>query len=100
IGQTDLFQLEDIEKVFLKESREAIWQLVPRSGDNETNANEARVFTFTGKPTRAALRETIIEAMEAKDARRTQWIGTTTDGTTEYYFPSKYKGVAVTPIVE
>lgn len=81
----------DLDKVFIKNSREAIWQL-----RNNYNTNEARLFILSGPPNTfkpLALTNSLVNTFEAGDLRKDNWIGQVTTGTTTYYYPFKYKNV-------
>lgn len=90
INNTSTYSFEnDLNKVFLKESSSAIWQLKPaRDGEN---AGEADVFLIYGTPDKGALTNNIINDFESNDQRFIKWTGTATDGTSTWYFPFKYK---------
>lgn len=84
-----LFSIEpELNEVFLKNSDEAIWQLMPRPGSNTLEAN---TFIFLGYPKQAALRTSFLAKFEPNDRRLISWVGTATYGSTSYYFPYKYK---------
>jgi hypothetical protein len=89
INNTSLFGLVSPDQVFLKNSREAIWQLKPLS--SSVNTNEGNIFILTTTPTNSALRAEFISAFEPGDNRRTNWVGSITAGSSTYYFPYKYK---------
>ncbi|MCM5663658.1 RagB/SusD family nutrient uptake outer membrane protein [Galbibacter mesophilus] len=90
----DAFILEpELEKVFLKGSRETIWQLMPEGVDRK-NAPEANLFVILAIPGQQyALTETLLKAFEEGDLRREEWVGsfTSNDGATTLQFPYKYK---------
>lgn len=96
IEQSNLYSLPtDVNKVFLANSSESIWQLL-----GIQNTNEAATFIFSGNPKIVSLRPEFVNSFEAGD-KRSAWVGTTTDGSTSYYYPYKYKVVGVTtPIQE
>lgn len=82
--------VDDLNTVFLNNSTGTIWQLAPQFSGN--NTLEAQTFQFTSAPPPTfALRNDLVDEFEAGDSRRTNWIGTVTDGTQNYYFPNKYK---------
>ncbi|WP_343303078.1 RagB/SusD family nutrient uptake outer membrane protein [Chitinophaga niabensis] len=88
--------LSDLNSVFLKNSKEAIWQL---SQDN-SNTADAITHIFKTNPVTYALSQNLITNFEPGDLRRSSWIGSTTVGIANYYFPNKYKVTATTPISE
>lgn len=81
--------LPDITKVFLKDSRETIWQLMPVVPDH--NSSEGYNYILTTKPNYVALSAQIVNAFEAGDKRKANWVGNFTSGSQSYYFTSKYK---------
>lgn len=87
---------QDVAKVFLKESRETIWQLVPVS--DYISSPEARWFVLTGTPSSLSqlVRPALLNAFENGDDRRTNWIGSFTNSVGTFIFPYKYK----TPYIE
>lgn len=91
--QYQLLSKDHLGDVFLKTSKEAIWQLQPV--EFGANSQEARVFILpsTGpsnlKP--VYLSDNLVNSFDNRDKRRTQWIsGVNVDGNI-YYFPNKYK---------
>ena len=92
ISQTSVYTLlDDLDQVFLANSREAIWQLSPiGSGNSTTATNEGQVFVATAR-TSIKLTEDFVGSMYANDRRTSHWIGHFTDQTGNFYFPYKYK---------
>ena len=96
LNQTGLYVWdEDLDKIFLKESRTTLWQLMPiQTGDN---TQEARTFSFiSGPPPLSALSNSLVEAFTPDDQRKVHWTTEVTDGTDVWYHTSKYKAVANT----
>jgi len=94
---TDLienFQLEmDLDRVFLKDSPETIWQL---QADDQfpINTREGGVLTIQLVPGQTyALTEQFLSAFEDNDLRYEQWTEpiSDTDNTITFYYPHKYK---------
>lgn len=85
------FQLEtDLDKVFLKDSPETLWQL--ESGVSGINTKEAFSFIFsTVPPPNSALSSHLINSIEVDDGRFDTWIGSLSDGSNTWYYPYKYK---------
>ncbi|MCM4164073.1 MULTISPECIES: RagB/SusD family nutrient uptake outer membrane protein [unclassified Arenibacter] len=87
--------LADLDKVFLANSREAIWQLLPVAP--QYNTWEGHYFILESDPAAAfakssyALNPNLIDDFDVTDARRTDWIGSYTTPDNEYFFPHKYK---------
>jgi hypothetical protein len=96
IAKTDQYELqeEDLNAVFLKTSKEAIWQLLPDGiASTNTYTYEASVFILLAPPTRAALRNELLNAFEEDDQRKTSWINsfTSSSGLSTWHYPFKYK---------
>lgn len=91
LSESSLYQLESqLTNVFLKKSRETIWQFQPsRIG---RNTDEATTFIFSsGPPPLVSLTNDFINSFETGDLRRTNWTrGVTSQGQT-WYHPYKYK---------
>jgi hypothetical protein len=86
--------------VFLKNSSEAIWQLLPIiSGDN-TIEGLTFIPTTGSTPSNVGVTDSLRNAFEALDSRKTSWIGSTTVAGVTYYFPYKYKVKAAAAITE
>ncbi|WP_228237695.1 RagB/SusD family nutrient uptake outer membrane protein [Allomuricauda sp. M10] len=79
----------DMDRVFLKDSPETLWQLGPGLPGN--NTKEAFTFVIVnGPPPNSALTQSLINSFEEGDARLEQWVGSVTDGSETWYFPYKY----------
>ncbi len=93
INNNSLFRIvADINGVFLKNSQEAIWQLMPVSPT--ANTYEAVVFvpaSATSLPTYAALTDQITNSFQVGDRRKTNWTGTQTVSGNTFSYPFKYK---------
>lgn len=92
ISNTLMFSLVNLNSVFLKNSNEAIWQLFPLAGRN--NSVEGNLFILNGTPTRSALNEDLIKNFEPGDLRGINWIGSIKVSSNTYYYPYKYKATA------
>lgn len=94
--------LEDsLNRVFLKGSAEAIWQMEP-GGAVGSNTMDARFFvdaTGSGPAvgTPVAMSDELAGAFEVGDGRRRNWVGQSVTSFGTYYYPYKYKdqGTAV-----
>lgn len=85
------YNLPDLNSVFIANSEEAIWQLLPVL----TFLNTADGFTFipystTVKP-QYAITDWLINAFEINDQRKLSWLGVNTVNGENYYYPFKYK---------
>lgn len=105
INNTALYSLvSDLNNVFLKNSTEAIWQLMPVP-TSSYNTPEAYQFILRGAPQtgdnfNTALSPQTFNAFETGDNRKTKWVSSITVGTTTYYFPYKYKVYSASAITE
>lgn len=90
ISNTSLYILEqDLNSVFLRDSPSTIWQLKPQEG-----ASTQEGFSFVlpyAPPSNVALREDFVYSFENGDKRRQAWVGEISDGSSQFYFPYKYK---------
>lgn len=86
-----LYRLETLDRVFLSESSEAIWQL-PANGANQETPEGASFIPFdaTYQPN-FVMSPQLLGAFESNDPRLTQWTNANTIGTDTYYYPNKYK---------
>ncbi len=95
IDATNHFALEtDLGKVFLKTSREAIWQLKPIATSMETrDANTVIPLATRTTPPIYSLSAGLLAAFDPADRRRAAWVDAFTPrgGTTPYLYPAKYK---------
>lgn len=90
IGHTALYMwVDELSKVFLKESAGTIWAFIPKTaGGNTTEAANFIIFTT---PAGSTLSKGLYDAFEKNDQRKIQWIGVYTQGLQTWYFPYKYK---------
>lgn len=92
IANKTLYDTVSLNDVFLKNSKEAIWQLQPVNIG--WNTEEARVFILTGAPNNSRpvyISPFLFNSFEPGDSRKTNWVGTRVSGATTYYYPNKYK---------
>ncbi|MES2454438.1 MAG: RagB/SusD family nutrient uptake outer membrane protein [Bacteroidota bacterium] len=86
--------LNDLNSVFLKNSKEAILQFVVPAIYSR-NTQEGNVFILNSAPspttTPVTLSNELISAFDAGDKRLTNWVGKTSVGTSSWFFPFKYK---------
>lgn len=96
INNIALYDTVPLADVFLKNSKEAIWQLQPVLANQ--NTQDAMTFILTGAPNSSRpvyISTFLINAFKVGDARRTTWIGTRTSGAITYNYPLKYKVSAI-----
>lgn len=85
----------DINQVFLKRSGETIWQY--DSGRSGSNTLDAQTYIFdSSPPPNSALSSNLLNSFEANDQRLTDWLGSVSDGSDNYYYPFKYKLNSIT----
>ena len=80
----------NLNDVFLANSTEAIWQLMPNENTNY-NTNEGNEFILLTAPTNVSVSEELLNAFEPNDERKIKWIGNLVDNSETYFFPFKYK---------
>jgi starch-binding outer membrane protein, SusD/RagB family len=92
IGNSALYKLVDLDKVFLPNSNESIWQLKPVVPGSNTPQGQLFILKNTPANTFGAvsLSGSFVASFDSDDARRASWIGTYSNGST-FYFPFKYK---------
>ena len=102
IANSTVYQLPALNTVFLVNSPEIIWGLVPTSG-YAYQVTDALVFLIPAgilpgtNGYNAIMSDSLKNAFEAGDLRATSWVGTDTvpaSGSTPqavYYYPSKYR---------
>ncbi|MBO9572589.1 MAG: RagB/SusD family nutrient uptake outer membrane protein [Chitinophagaceae bacterium] len=93
LNNAGVYEIEtDISRVFLADSKETIWHLIPVLPN--TNTNEANIFTLTDIPSFVSLDPALAHFFEQQDLRRTQWIDSIVVGTDVFFYPKKYKVLA------
>lgn len=91
--------LTDLNSVFLKNSKEAIWQLMVTAPLRNSRIGFDLILTST--PSSVSLRPSILNEFENSDKRLNSWINSITIGSQRYYFPFKYKiGQNATSVIE
>lgn len=97
IEQSAAYQLDSLNGVFLKNSKETIWQLMPNNSE-AGNTWEGKNFILntapsTGESNAAILSRQLLQAFESGDQRRSAWVDSiaSADSSRMYYFPYKYK---------
>jgi starch-binding outer membrane protein, SusD/RagB family len=87
------FALEtDPGQVFLANSNETIWQLMPVTQGYETW--DAYFFILTTTPRWVALSGNLLSVFEPGDLRKTNWVDSIVVAGKVYYYPYKYKNNA------
>lgn len=93
------YKIEDIDMTFLKESKEAIWQLMKSTPTFGINTQEGYNYILTSTPgvnsQHTYIAPQLLTAFDNGDLRLIHWIRKYTDETVspsiDYYFPYKYK---------
>jgi hypothetical protein len=102
INNVTVYSLDSLNGVFLKNDKEAIWQLQPVNSGRNTEDATTFILTSTGPTTTADrpvyLSDTLLKSFEPNDQRKIKWINSVTSGGVKYYYPFKYKnnGTSVT----
>lgn len=78
--------------VFLKNSKEAIWQLAPRTGVLQETSN----LRPAGTSPQIFLTPYQLAAFEPNDLRRQRWVDSITTQSVKYYYPAKYRNTTAT----
>ncbi|MBS7253329.1 RagB/SusD family nutrient uptake outer membrane protein [Flavobacterium branchiicola] len=91
LNALNLYAIEDnVSLVFLKDSKETIWQFQPSVAGK--NTDEASIFIFSsGPPPYVALTNNLIESFDKSDLRKVNWTKAVRDGTDTWYHAYKYK---------
>jgi hypothetical protein len=79
----------NLNEVFLSNSTEAIWQLLPVIPTY--NTIEGNTFILSTSPTIGALSPALLSTFEIGDQRKIDWVGRFASGGNTWYFPFKYK---------
>jgi hypothetical protein len=90
ISNSSDYKLTDLDKVFIKNSEEAIWQLMPVYFQNGYNTWEGFLFILNSLPA-ISLSEQTINAFETGDLRNKSWIGNYQAENQTYFYARKYK---------
>jgi len=97
IEQSDVYHLDSLNGVFVKNSNETIWQLMPNNSE-AGNTWEGSNFILNASPSTsesnaAILSQQLLDAFENGDLRRSAWVDSiaSADSSRMYYFPYKYK---------
>jgi hypothetical protein len=94
----NIYNLIALDDVFLKNSKEAIWQLMPAAG---TNTLEGNLFILNATPVYISLDEKLVmNGFETNDKRKTSWIRSFSNSTGTYFYPFKYKVKSSTAVTE
>ncbi len=84
--------LPTLQTAFLKNSKEAILQLLPRNG---FTPEISQIIPMASTP-RVILPVATMQSFGSGDLRRTRWVDSITYQGTKYYYPGKYKATTAT----
>jgi hypothetical protein len=93
IDNGTLFALGTLDNAFLKNNREAIWQLQPVRGGHNTEDALSFIMRSTGPSddNPVYLSDQLLNSFEVNDQRRSKWVDSIIVSPATYYFPFKYK---------
>jgi hypothetical protein len=98
IIEDESYKLADstnIDRSFLIDSREVIWQLMPVTPFY--NTIEGHYFIITTTPHNHVMTDDLLEHFEPGDFRRTHWVSSYKNYLGNFHFPFKYKQSAKEP---
>ena len=98
IDNKALYDLETINSVFLKESKEAIWQLQPTGNlaNFSANTREGQILIIPAQGPNSNLNPILLnrqfaESFDRRDLRYMNWIKSVDIGGSMHFYPYKYK---------
>lgn len=97
INNKGLYDTVSLNDVFLKNSKETIWQLgLPLPVASNLNTKDGFNYILQGAPSTGGansqtLSPQLLNSFESNDQRKINWIKSITAGGNTYYFPYKYK---------
>lgn len=105
IGNISNFDLlNNLDEVFLANSKEAIWQITPAGRSLSYATNEGRILILTSPPPDSqkpvALTKDLMGSYADVDIRREHWIGKLDTEDEVYHYPFKYKVNSADEITE
>jgi hypothetical protein len=103
IINSGMYQLENIDNVFIVGNQEAIWQGLTTSFYSYATQEGINFIPYGNNIPTFPLRQELLNAFEPGDLRQSHWTASTTVNGTTYYYPYKYKnrsGVQVNGNVE
>lgn len=103
INNSALYRLDSLNKSFLTNNNEAIWQLQPVVVGSNTEDAKTYILPSTGPSplTPVYLSEQLVNSFEANDQRKRIWVDTVTSLGVLYYFAYKYKSAILNaPVTE
>jgi hypothetical protein len=91
--------VDDLNAVFLNNSQEAIWQLMPVITNQNTQEGSVLVPPLGVIPP-YCLQKSLVNSFEPGDKRRTNWTATVSINGNDYIYPQKYKVKSSTVLTE
>lgn len=98
INNTSLYDTVSLNKVFLKNSKEAIWQLQPVNFGWNTEDAKMFVLPASGPTTNSSasgypvyINSQWMENFETNDKRQSVWVNSVVVNAVNFYYPAKYK---------
>lgn len=100
INRSSTYKLVALDAIFLKNSQESIWQLMPNA--NRNSAASFLIISSTAAPSQASLRaDFATQAFESGDQRKTAWVKSMVAAGVTYYYPTKYRALlSASPVSE
>lgn len=90
-----LYRLEDIDKVFLLGSQEAIWQGLSTAYYNYLTQEATSFVPYNNAIVpNYPLRQSLLDSFEPTDLRKSHWTGANTIAGVAYYYAYKYKNTS------
>lgn len=100
IDNSALYDTVPLGNVFLKNNREAIWQIPPPDNFTWFNTPEGREFILDARPGNCTLSDQLLAAFEPSDKRKEQWTNTYVEDADTFVYPFKYKVKFSSDIIE
>jgi tetratricopeptide (TPR) repeat protein len=97
INNSGLYNLVDLDNVFLMNNQEAIWQLQPVGVESGRTANtrDGQVYNLQARGIPSSyivnLTDTLVNSFDIADQRKYKWINNVIISGKIYYYPYKYK---------
>lgn len=93
ISNSALYDTTSLNNVFLKNSKEAIWQIQPTKTNQNTDDSRMFILTSLSSSMPVWLSDTLLNSFENGDLRKVNgnWVNSTTISGKTYYYPYKYK---------
>jgi hypothetical protein len=86
------YKLEpNLNNVFLVGNQEQIWQMTPLTAGDETTEGQLYIPASVTTVPQFIATNNLLNAFEANDQRKVQWLNASTIGVNKYTYPYKYK---------